>query len=93
LSVFPYVRLPGAGGWYMRNFGYYWTKYLIKAVLSRTGVAILYFHPWEVSNTNPDIEEIGNHVFKNTGDRMIERIENLLISFSKCKFSRLDAYE
>jgi polysaccharide deacetylase family protein (PEP-CTERM system associated) len=89
LSVFPYVRLPGAGGWYMRNFGYYWTKYLIKAVLSRTGVAILYFHPWEISDTNPDIKEIGYHVFRNTGDKMIERIKRLLKSFPKCKFSRL----
>jgi polysaccharide deacetylase family protein (PEP-CTERM system associated) len=90
VSVYPYLRLPGAGGWYLRNCGYSWTYYLVMLCLRKVHTAVLYIHPWEISNNNPKIKGVPGHIFRNTGDVTFNRIENLIKSFSQYTFCRLD---
>lgn len=86
ISVLPYLRFPGAGGWYIRNFGYYWTKNLIKLSLRKLGYAMLYVHPWEISNENPDLKEIPFHVFRNTGTKTLNNLKSIIESFPESDF-------
>jgi peptidoglycan/xylan/chitin deacetylase (PgdA/CDA1 family) len=83
ISVSPFLRLPGAGGWYLRNFGFIWTYYITLSELNRTGYANVYFHNWEVSSNNPNLSEIPFHVFRNTGEGMIKKIANLIELWKK----------
>ena len=82
ISVLPYLRFPGAGGWFLRNASYLWTYYVVTAQLLRFGYANIYFHNWEVSLNNPRHPGIPFHVFRNTGTPMMKRI-NLLIKLWK----------
>jgi len=78
ISVLPYLRLPGAGGWFLRNAGFLWTYYVTTGLLQTVGYANIYFHNWEISSNNPKHAEIPFHVFRNTGDPMMKRIERLI---------------
>lgn len=91
VSVYPYLRLPGAGGWYLRNLGYWWTYYLVRLCLRKVHTAVLYIHPWEISNKNPKIKGVPGHIFRNTGDITFNRIERLIKSFSHYAFCKLDS--
>ena len=78
ISVLPYLRFPGAGGWFLRNMSFLWTFNVINAQLQRFGYANIYFHNWEVSHKNPKQDGIPFHVFRNTGTPMMKRIGLLL---------------
>ncbi len=41
------LRIP-AGGFYLRLFGHRMTNILLKKIEERYGIAVLYFHPWEL---------------------------------------------
>ena len=87
MSVFPYLRLPGAGGWFFRNLGYQWTKNILKYSLKKTGYGMIYIHPWEISNYNPkNIKDIKFHVFRNTGNKTLNNLEKLIETFSGNEF-------
>lgn len=86
LSVLPYLRLPGAGGWFFRNVGYHWTKNVIKFSLKKTGYGMIYVHPWEISDSNPDIKGIKFHVFRNTGHKTLNNLKKLIETFSGNEF-------
>lgn len=86
IAVYPFLRLPGGGGWYLRNIGLWWTKNIIKSILKKNNCVIIYIHPWEISNLNPNHKEIPFHVFRNTGDIMIKRIIKLINLFKDKKF-------
>jgi len=86
IAVSPLLRLPGGGGWYLRNLGYFWTKRIVKSLLKKVGHATIYIHPWEVSENNPDIKEISFHVFRNTGLKTLKRLENFIQNFNNVNF-------
>lgn len=87
-SVYPIIRLPGAGGWYLRNLGSSWVKLLLRSLLARQDTAVFYIHPWELSDFNPELREIPFHVFRNTGEYAFNAIESILKKFSNCDFSK-----
>jgi polysaccharide deacetylase family protein (PEP-CTERM system associated) len=66
VSTFPVLRFPGAGGWYVRNLGWWWTRALLRAQLRR-GPATVYFHTWEISGNVPDLHGIPFHVRRRIG--------------------------
>jgi polysaccharide deacetylase family protein (PEP-CTERM system associated) len=81
LSVFPFVRLPGSGGWYLRNFGLNWVKLLLKLHLKRQNIAVFYIHPWEISDNNPKFPEIPFHVFRRTGNWTLRALGSIIDTF------------
>jgi peptidoglycan-N-acetylglucosamine deacetylase len=87
MSVLPYLRLPGAGGWFLRNVGYQWTKNVVKFSLKKTGYGMIYIHPWEISDSNPkNIKDIKFHVFRNTGHKALNNLKKLIETFSGNEF-------
>lgn len=86
LSVLPGLRLPGSGGWFLRNLGYLWTKTVIKFALKKTGHGVFYIHPWEISNNNPKLNEISFHVYRNTGSKTFKNLKKLIETFSEIQF-------
>jgi len=78
ITVSPFLRIPGGGGWYLRNIGYSWIKSTVNSLLQKTGYALLYFHPWEISQQNVSFKEIPFHVFRNTGKKTYQNIDKLL---------------
>lgn len=93
ISVSPNLRLPGAGGWFLRNASVLWTYYVITSQLQRTGYANLYFHNWEVSLNNPKHPGIPFHVFRNTGASMIKRIRFLVNLWKKMDSINIEPFE
>jgi peptidoglycan/xylan/chitin deacetylase (PgdA/CDA1 family) len=89
LSVLPFFRLPGGGGWFLRNFGLFWTKIVVKNLLKSTGYGVIYLHPWEISENNPTFDQISFHVFRNTGLKTYKNMEKLINYFSNCEFISL----
>jgi polysaccharide deacetylase family protein (PEP-CTERM system associated) len=79
ISVSPTFRLPGSGGWYLRNVGYWWTMYIIKSSLKKNDYVNLYFHPWEFSKNNPKYNDIPFHVYRRTGPYARTALERLLV--------------
>jgi peptidoglycan/xylan/chitin deacetylase (PgdA/CDA1 family) len=67
ISVFPILRLPSNGGWYLRNVGKWWINLITTANSRFYNYAMLYIHPWEFSTGNPPYPEIPFHVFRKTG--------------------------
>jgi len=81
LTVFPLLRIPGSGGWFLRNFGFKWIKILLKTHLRKHDIAILYLHPWELSEDNPKLPEIPFHVFRRTGKWTLENLRRIIENF------------
>lgn len=92
LSVMPYLRLPGGGGWFLRNISYLWTKFLIKSAIKNSGYGMLYIHPWEISDNNPKFKEIPFHVFRNTGNYTFKGLNKIITSLSGFNFLTLSEY-
>lgn len=86
MTVLPYLRLPGAGGWFLRNAGYHWSKNVVNTSIKKTGYGMIYIHPWEISDSNPNIKDIKFHVFRNTGHRTLNTLEKLIERFSNYNF-------
>lgn len=93
ISVLPYLRLPGAGGWFLRNASFLWTYYVITAQLQSIGYANIYFHNWEVSLKNPKHDGIPFHVFRNTGVTMMKRIDLLIKLWKKMDSVIIEPFE
>ncbi len=92
LSVLPYLRLPGSGGWFLRNISYLWTKFILKSAVRHSGYGMLYIHPWEISNNNPKFQEVPFHVFRNAGDYTLKGLDNIIKSLSKYNFLTVSEY-
>lgn len=92
LSVMPYLRFPGSGGWFFRNIGYFWTKLIITSAMKNSGYGMLYIHPWEISDNNPKFKEIPFHVFRNTGRHTLKNLEKIITNLSGNNFSTLLEY-
>jgi polysaccharide deacetylase family protein (PEP-CTERM system associated) len=80
VAVFPGLRLPGGGGWFLRNFGSAWTKTIVK-LLSSKGVVVIYVHPWEVSDCHPHLKGVPFHVFRRAGKYVRTAIRRLVNDF------------
>jgi len=83
LAVFPYLRIPGGGGWYLRNFGLNWVKLTLKTLLKKHSYAVFYIHPWEVSCNNPHHPDIPFHVFRRTGEWSLKALESIIKTFKR----------
>lgn len=80
LTVFPYLRLPAATGWYMRNLGYRYVETMLRSRYRSQGVAIVCLHTWEFTE-KPGIPGVPRHVFRNAGQRMREMTRRLIQHF------------
>lgn len=89
LSVLPFLRLPGGGGWFLRNFGLLWTKTVLKYSLKKTGYGVIYIHPWEISDKNPEFDDISFHVFRNSGIKTLNNLKKLIEYFSESELISL----
>ena len=67
------LRVPGGGGYYFRNLGYRWTKWVLLSSLKRLGYAVFYIHPWELSDHNPKDTGAPFYTFRRTGAWARER--------------------
>ena len=90
IAVSTIFRLPGGGGWYLRNIGYWWTKNIIKSSLKKFGYTTIYIHPWEISNNNPSFKEIPFHVYRKTGNYTLKSIEKIIKKFKKYSYINFD---
>lgn len=89
LSVLPYLRLPGSGGWFLRNIGHWWTKTIIQSSVKKLDYGLIYIHPWEISENNPNFKGIPFHVFRNTGYKTFRNLEKLIKNLSHADFITL----
>ena len=83
IAVFPQLKLPGGGGWYLRNVGYNWVKLTLDRLLDKEKFAVFYLHPWEISDRNPNISGIPFHVFRHTGEWCFNALESLIKHFER----------
>lgn len=77
LSVAPYFRLPAATGWYYRNLGARYVKWIVSSSLKRHGYAQICLHSWEFTEKKP-LEGVPRHVFRNCGKPMEKLVEELV---------------
>lgn len=88
ISVHPWFRLPGAGGYYFRNCGYYWTNYVLKTALRSLHYATFYIHPWELSNKNPNRSDIPFYTFRRTGTWARDHLEKIFYKLKQMTLLR-----
>lgn len=93
ISVSPFLRFPGAGGWFLRNASVIWTYHIIMSQLKRNGYANLYFHNWEIMDNAPNHPGIPFHVFRNTGIPMMKRIRFLIELWKKMDSIHIEPFE
>ncbi len=79
LSVHPLLKIPGLGGYYFRNLGLRYTKYLLYSCLRQFGYAIFYLHPWELSEV-PKIPGMPFYMRRRTGTWTRSALRTLLHS-------------
>jgi len=78
LAAFPFLRLPAAGGWFLRNAGVDYIKAAINLLLRRKYPVVLYVHLQDLSLGVPRIDGVPFHVFRNCGRYALKAIENIL---------------
>jgi len=85
VAVFPYLRLPAGGGWFLRNFGVNYFKTAIRFLLRKKIHVVLYIHPLDVYSDVPRLRGIPFHVTRNCGEYSLKAIEHILETFNHCK--------
>ena len=93
ISVSPFLRLPGAGGWFLRNASFLWTFYVITSQLHHISYGNLYVHNWEISQDLPSHLEIPFHVFRNTGKPMMDRLHHLIQLWKNLNYIHIVPFE
>jgi len=79
LAAHPYLRIPAAGGWYLRNLGLWWIKSAVNSLIKKKIICSYYIHPWEVSDNNPkNIKEVPFHTFRKCGTETLELMEDFI---------------
>lgn len=68
------------------NFPLWVYKFLLKRTVEKRGYATLYFHPWEFTDLREKQYNFPFYVTKNTGEKMVERFEKLLVFIEKNKW-------
>jgi len=85
ITVFPFLRLPAGGGWFLRNFGVNYVKTAIRFLLRRKLPVVLYVHPLDVYSDVPRLRSIPFHVTRNCGGYSLRAIEHILRTFRYCR--------
>jgi len=85
IAVFPILRLPAGGGWFLRNFGLTYVKTAVRFLLRRGLPVILYIHPFDVDSDVPRLGGFRFHVTRRCGEYTLKAIEHLLKSFDCAK--------
>ncbi len=83
VTVFPFLRLPAGGGWFLRNFGTNYVETAIRFLLRRRLPAVLYIHPLDVCSDVPKLRNIPFHVTRNCGEYTLRAVEHILRTFSQ----------
>jgi len=78
IAVFPLLRLPAGGGWFLRNLGTAYIRTAVKLLLSKGYPVILYIHLQDLSSVKPRIDGVPFHEFRNCGKYALKAIENIL---------------
>lgn len=84
-------RIPVAGGGWLRQFPYWFSRWAIKK-LNRDGVpAMIYFHPWELETNIPRVDISLKNRIRQYGNlsTMLRKVERLLDDFD---FTTLGEY-
>jgi len=81
IAVFPFVRFPVCGGWFLRNFGLTYVRTAIKCLLRKGIPVILYVHPFDVDSDVQKLEGIRFHITRHCGEYTLKAMEHLLKSF------------
>ena len=93
VAVFPYIRLPAGGGWFLRNFGVNYVKTVIKLLLRQGFPVVLYVHPLDVEPNVPKIKGVPFHITRRCGKYALNAIEHILKTFDFKKVSIGDLIE
>jgi hypothetical protein len=80
VAVFPDFRLPGGGGWFLRNIGAEWTWCVVNALFKKGYPATIYVHPWEFSERK-SMQGVPFHVFRRTGGYVKKAVRALVRDF------------
>lgn len=78
VAVFPHLRLPAGGGWFIRNLGSRYVETAIRLLLRKGLPAIMYIHPLDVYANVPRLEGIPFHTTRRCGDYTLKAIEHIL---------------
>jgi len=84
VAVFPYLRLPAGGGWFIRNFGLRYVETAIQLLLRKGLPTIVYVHPLDVSSDVPRLAGIPFHTTRRCGEYTLKAMEHILENFD-CK--------
>jgi len=84
VAVFPYLRLPVGGGWFLRNFGFRYVETAIRLLLKKGLPAIVYVHPLDVYSDVPKLAGIPFHTTRRCGNYALRAIQHILKNFD-CK--------
>jgi peptidoglycan/xylan/chitin deacetylase (PgdA/CDA1 family) len=85
VTVFPLVRLPAGGGWFLRNLGVNYVKTAIRFLLRKKLPAVLYIHPLDARSGVPKLRNIPFHVTRNCGEYTLRAVGHILRTFGHCK--------
>lgn len=78
VAVFPLLRLPAGGGWFLRNLGPAYIRTAIKLLLSKGYSVVLYIHLQDLSWVTPRTDGVPFHEYRNCGRYTLKAIENIL---------------
>lgn len=78
VAVFPFLRLPAGGGWFLRNIGVTYVKAAVKLLLRKKYPVVLYLHLQDLSPVKPKIDRVSFHEFRNCGRYALKAVENIL---------------
>lgn len=76
VSVNPLIPIPLSAAW-MRNLGTRWTKVGVRANFKLGRPVVFYVHPRDVISL-PRINGVPSHVYRNTGDHVLEMLSDLI---------------
>jgi len=85
VAVFPHLRLPAGGGWFLRNLGVRYVKAAVRLLLGRGLPVVLYIHPLDVDADVPNFNGIPFHVTRRCGEYALGAIEEILEAFKGCR--------
>lgn len=91
-SVTPVIRFPLF--WLsFHNLPLFFYKILSKWTINVDGYLNVYFHPWEfMAIDNPEKFNFPFFVRKNTNEKMVERLEKLVVSLKKHQFMTIKSF-
>ena len=78
LAVFPYLRLPAGGGWFLRNFGWRFVETTIRLLLRKRVPTVFYVHPLDVCSDVPRLAGIPFHITRRCGEYTLKAVEHIL---------------